>query len=587
MPLFQCPRELTQIAQSEIESLGDAPMGNLPLTPSHTDRKETTDMSELAPTYGKGRFLITLLTQPPFYNDEEILDLRDAATNGAGDSRIVATAEPAVNAISLLFKTRATEVSDQLAALGLERVEAGIGDSIDGPTAGEVLTAINDAGHPVFDVSALASAGVNVNDILHFEYGPMTGIPSVVAGIRPHLEAMLGFRVRDNVVQAHGGRADMALSLMAAREAMQVIWEQKRASAAATVETAKAAFDADPTNQALRRTWDKAAAYLTKFTHLKAAAVTKTWGTYRDIIEKVLGPDSFVGIDCEDDASDAPKNVRAACKADPNVGFIAFCNPNNPSSKQVPAHIMTDMCFVLFELELFCHEDDIYSSKCFKHQHRSLFLSAAILLANPETRKVAEWVACHSTMSVGWSKNGCSGLRHYVMLIPYLPLRKRVSGFMGALYGPANSLRRLSIFAMLRNGGHIRSWHSINRKRQALSDAMTYMDEQLAPWGVEVNWSGVEGGFYTWLRIKGIKGLNYVNRNGRTKVLDTGVQFGKFLIERAGLVISPDIAALTVDPEGVRISYGTMTVRTIGVMAKQVAAAIIALMQENGLSRAT
>jgi hypothetical protein len=52
-------------------------------------------------------------------------------------------------------------------------------------------------------------------------------------------------------------------------------------------------------------------------------------------------------------------------------------------------------------------------------------------------------------------------------------------------------------------------------------------------------------------------------------------------------VISPDIAALTVDPEGVRISYGTMTVRTIGVMAKQVAAAIIALMQENGLSRAT
>lgn len=551
----------------------------------HSPDKEIIPMTDPSvPTYGRGRFLITLLTQPPFYNDEEILDLRDAVTNGAGDSRIVATPEPAVNAISLLYKTRATEVADHLAAAGLERVEAGIGDSIDGPTVGEVLTAINDTGHSVFDLAKLGD-GVNLNDILHFEYGPMTGIPSVVAGIRPHLESMLGFRVRDNVVQAHGGRADMALSLMAAREAMQVIWETKRARAAATVESAKAALDVDATNTELHRAWEEATAYLAKFTHLKAAAVTKTWGTYRDIVEKILGSDTFVGIDCEDDASDAPKNVRAACKADPNIGFIAFCNPNNPSSKQIPAHIMTDMCFVLFELELFCHEDDIYSSKCFKHQHRSLFLSVAILLANPETRKVAEWVACHTTMSVGWSKNGCSGLRYYVMLIPYLPLRKRVAGFMGALYGPANSLSQRIIFAMLRNGGHIRSWHAINRKRQALSDAMTYMDEQLAPWGVEVDWSGVEGGFYTWLRIRGIRGLTYVNRNGRTKVLDTGVQFGKFLIERAGLVISPDVAALTLDPEGVRISYGTMTVRSIGVMAKQVTVAIIGLMKENGRTR--
>lgn len=555
-----------------------------PATPGpHTG--DATDMPE-TPTHGRGRFVITLLTQPPFYNDEEILDLRDAVTNGAGDSRIVATPEPAVNAISLLYKTRATEVSDHLTALGLERVDAGIGDSIDGPTAGEVLTAINDTGHSVFDVSALAGYGVKVDEILHFEYGPMTGIPSVVAGIRPHLEAMLGFRVRDNVVQAHGGRADMALSLMAAREAMQAIWEQKRSRAAAVVESSKLALDADATNEKLHKAWEEAVAYLSKFTHLKAAAVTKTWGTYKDIIEKILGADTFVGIDCEDDASDAPKNVRAACKADPNVGFVAFCNPNNPSSKQIPAHIMTDMCFVLFELELFCHEDDIYSSKCFKHQHRSLFLAAAILLANPDSRKVAEWVACHSTMSVGWSKNGCSGLRHYVMLIPYLPFRKRVAGYMGALYGPANSLSQRIIFAMLRNGGHVRSWHAINRKRQALSDAMTYMDEQLAPWGVEVDWSGVEGGFYTWLKIKGVKGLTYRNRNGRPKVLDTGVQFGKFLIERAGLVISPDVAALTVDPEGVRISYGTMTVRSIGVMARQVAAAIIGLMQENGKSKA-
>ena len=360
-------------------------------------------------------------------------------------------------------------------------------------------------------------------------------------------------------------------------------WARRRDAARDAAEAARLAAEASPDDVELKSAHRRAVDYAALFTQPKAGAVTKTWGTYEDIVEKILGPNRFVRIECKDGVPD-PEKIDTACTKDPNICWLLYCNPNNPTGKQMPADVAANLCFVVARHDLFVHEDAIYASKSFKHAHRSILRAAASLLANEATRQVATFVAQHTTLAIGWGKFGLSGGRHYCCIIPYLPLRKRYVGVQGALYGPAPSLSQRIVLEMVMDGGDVRNWKAINDKRVALCDSITSMADQLRPWGINLEWTGLEGGFYTWLRFVGVAGLKYTNRLGRDKVLDTSEQFFLMLIEKAGLVASPDKAALTDDPEGLRIAFGTMTLEHIELMAQQVPAALIAICEANGRS---
>ncbi len=92
----------------------------------------------------------------------------------------------------------------------------------------------------------------------------------------------------------------------------------------------------------------------------------------------------------------------------------------------------------------------------------------------------------------------------------------------------------------------------------------------------------MEGGFYTSIRLRGIKGLQWIDRSSTQRTITIGEDTAKFLVERAGIVITPDIAACIEDTEFLRVAYGMMSLGKIERFGAQLFTAVSKLMQENG-----
>lgn len=481
-------------------------------------------------------------TTPPLYDNGSILKLTVVE-----DPRILRADMPAVNRVSSELKNTATIVEDALADEGMEIVQAGIGDCDAGYTHREVGSALNRCCHG--ETLFIDNDVDHPDAALHLEYGDVRGIPSLLTATKGFLGALLGFEMRDFVTITHGGRAAVFMAI----RTFQPFMEQ-------TLREAK--VEGTP----------------------MIAVPVETWGTYPNIVRQAIGDaGAFFPILCPNGLLDA-ELLDEACTRNPRIRMLMFCNPVNPSGLTYGSDRMARIARIVAKHKLVVHCDDMYSMFAWKRPHRSLLRAAAALSHSGEV-EVGNWVTAHTTMLTGVMKAGGSGSRVNFIVIPAANVRSRYTATQGDLYGPPNMMSQLLQLAFIEGGGNVRVWQQLKERRDSLQSALTTLAAELRGYPVNVDWSPMEGGFYTSIRLRGIKGLQWIDRSSTQRTITTGEELAKFLVERAGIVITPDIAACIEDAEFMRVAYGMMSLAKIKAFGAQLTAAIVKIMAENGKSK--
>lgn len=473
---------------------------------------------------------------PPIYRSGDILRALVEP-----DPRIVSASPPAVNRVSAQLKSKAAVIEDGLAADDLRLVSAGIGDCDAGYTLGEVFEALNAAA--VADGLRVEAPATLVDRTMHLAYGDVRGLHELISGAKGFLDALLGVESRDHLTATHGGRAAVFIAIKAFLDYMRVRLQER-------------GIPGPP----------------------KIAVPVPTWGTYPNIVAQALEPGCFVPLPCDGGLLSA-ELLDQACAADPSISMLIYCNPINPTGLTYGSDRQAAIARVVYKHHLAVHCDDMYAMFAWERPHRSLLRAAAAMESSGE-RGVGAWVASHLTLLTGVMKAGGSGTRVNFLVTPNPDLRARVTAVQGDLYGPPPLLSQLLQLAFIRNGGPERVWHQLNARRRALERALTAIREQLAGTPVEVSWTAMEGGFYTAVRFRGVKGCAYRSRREDASVaIDTGEHFAHFMLEQAGIITSPDVAACVDDPELLRYAYGTMTLADLEILPQQTIQAIRRLVQ--------
>ncbi|MFA6475256.1 MAG: pyridoxal phosphate-dependent aminotransferase [Patescibacteria group bacterium] len=472
------------------------------------------------------------------YDNGDILKLTVAV-----DPNIVRADMPAVNRTSAELKNLGTIVQDALIEEGKELVQAGIGDANTEYTLRDLAEAINSAAHrDVLPISGLVTPDAPA---FHLEYGDVRGIHALITVLKNFLGVLLGIEVRDYVTITHGGRSAV---FMAVRSFTQFM-----------VATLKSMGVEGPP---------------------MVAVPVETWGTYPNIVAQALGDGVFHPIPCRDGLLDA-EALDEACTRNPRIRMLIFCNPVNPSGRTYGSDRMARIARIVAKHKLCVHADDMYAMFAWVHPHRSI-LRAAAALAHSGEKEVGEWVASHTTLLTGVMKAGGSGSRVNFMVIPNDNLRARFVANQGDLYGPPNMMGQLLQLAFIKHGGPERVWLEMKERRDALQAKLTEVAGRITGCPITLTWSAMEGGFYTAMHLNGIGGMKYTDRSGTSRVIMTGEDMARFLVQRAGIVATPDVAACVGDVTFARIAYGMMRPETVEVFGNQLADAVIGLCAENG-----
>lgn len=463
----------------------------------------------------------------PLYQNGDVLKIAIES-----DPNIVKAHPPAVNRVSAELKSKGAVIVDGLTTDGLQLVSAGIGDCDAGYQVVELFDALNHAAREDhFELPLPASLAENT---MHLPYGDVRGIGALISGAKSFLDALLGVEVRDYVTVTHGGRAMVFMAIKAFASYMEARLKERGITGLP-----------------------------------KIAVPVPTWGTYPNIIAQALHADCFVPIMCPDGLLTA-ELLDEACKKDPSISMLIYCNPVNPTGLTYGSDRQANIARIVFKHKLAVHCDDMYAMFSWKRPHRSL-LRAAAAMANGEEREVGTWVASHLTTLTGVMKAGGSGTRVNFLVTPNPELRARVTAIQGDLFGPPNMLGQLLQLAFLKNNGPQRVWLQLNERRIALEAALAKLKSDLTGTGIEVTWTTMEGGFYTSVYFRGVQNRPYTNRAGNPRTIESGERFSHFLLEYCGTIISPDIAACIDDPEMARIAYGMMSPKDIMTMGEQLA----------------
>lgn len=482
------------------------------------------------------------LTAPPLYDNGDILKLTVVE-----DPRITRAEMPAVNRVSSELKNMASIAEDGLASEGMEIVQAGIGDCDAGYSHREVATALNRCCHG--DIFIDNDNIAHPDAALHLEYGDVRGIPALLTTTKGFLGELLGFEMRDFVTITHGGRAAVFMAIRTFQPFMAQMLDEMTIEGSPMI-----------------------------------AVPVETWGTYPNIVQQAIGEKSaFFPIICPNGLLDA-ELLDEACTRNPRIRMLVFCNPVNPSGLTYGSDRMARIARIVAKHKLVVHCDDMYSMFAWVRPHRSLLRAAAALSHSGEV-EVGNWVSAHTIMLTGVMKAGGSGSRVNFVVIPSGNVRSRYTATQGDLYGPPNMLGQLLQLAFIEGGGNVRVWKQLKERRDRLQVALELLRDQLKGYPIQVEWSEMEGGFYTSIRLRGIVGLQWLDRSSTQRTITIGEDTAKFLVERAGIVITPDIAACIEDPEFLRVAYGMMSLEKIGRFGAQLFTAVSKLMQENGKTR--
>lgn len=496
--------------------------------------------SEMDPTQTDGE--VMNLIEPPLYDNGDILKVTVVE-----DPRILPANMPAVNRVSAELKNAGAIVQDALTEEGKQLVQAGIGDANTEYTHGDLAVAVNRAAHgTVIDEAALGDLANQ--SAFHLEYGDVRGIQGLITVIKAFLGVLLGFEVRDYVTITHGGRSAVFMAIRAFTQFMMTMLKEMSIEGLPLI-----------------------------------AVPVETWGTYPNIVEQAFGPGCFFPIVCKDGLLDA-EALDEACTRNPRIRMLIFCNPVNPSGRSYGSDRMARIARVVAKHKLAVHCDDMYAMFAWVHPHRSL-LRAAAALAHSGEGEVGEWIASHTTLLTGVMKAGGSGSRVNFMVIPNSQLRSRFVATQGDLYGPPNMMGQLLQQAFIEHGGPDRVWHEMKERRDTLQAKLEQVRDGLSNTSIRLGWSEMEGGFYTSIRITGIKGMKWIDRSGTQQAIVTGEGTARFLVERAGIIITPDIAACIEDVEFARVAYGMMVSQKIDVFGNQLQAALVELCAANGQTR--
>lgn len=526
-----------------------------------------------------------------FYQNGCILKLK------VGEEPRYSRAEPpAVNRISAHLKARMSILVDWFTKRGIKPVEAGIGDCDAGFSIVEFFMAIVSLVNVKFRnalQTALLALATGFSDVyLHLPYGDVRGLPSLLTGIKSFLDVLVGFEVRDYLTITHGGRAAVFMAIKAqmgfmketlAEIALEAIRPLQGKVNIEDLEKIVAKYTGDKKKPRLCATeilaaWAEGAenktikAILLRYVRPQVVVPVPTWGTYPNIIQQALGDDCYVPILSPNGLLDSEKLAKL-CAANPRIRMLVFCNPVNPTGVVYGSDRMAGICRVLYEHQLACHADDMYAMFAWQHEHRSI-LRAAAALAHSGEAEIGMWVAGHTTMMCGVMKAGGSGSRVNFTIIPNDFLRSRYVAIQGDLYGPPPIFSQLLQLVFIQSGGPERVWAELLKRRDRLQKILEHIAGKLAGVGIEFSWTPMEGGFYTVISCKGVKGLKWMTPEGHERVIDNGEAFADCLLELGGLVVTPDAAACISDVEFARIAYGTLSCFSMDVMEKQLPAAL-------------
>lgn len=491
---------------------------------------------------------MTLLTTPPLYDNGAIIKLALMRDPTIGRAEM-----PAVNRVSAALKNAGTILADALSDEDMDIIQAGIGDCNAGYTLREVLQALILTAKFAGDIATLQileamQSNPHLTETLDIPYGDVRGNPSLITGVKGFLDTLLGFEVRDYVTITHGGRSAAFLALKAMQPFMMARLKERGIEGMPMI-----------------------------------AVPVETWGTYPNIIEDAFGPGCYHPIICPGGLLSA-ELLDEACTKNPRICALMFCNPVNPSGLTYGSDRMANIARVAYKHRLGIHADDMYALFAWRRGHRSI-LRAAAALAHSGEEEAGKWVATHTTMMTGVMKAGGSGTRVNFTIIPDSDLRSRFVAIQGNLYGPPNMLGQMLQLAFILNGGPERVWHEMLERRNCLQTQLERIQNALQGASVTLEWSSMEGGFYTGARLKGVAGMQYTDHSGRVRKLDTGENLVFALLELCGVIVSPDSAACIQDVEFFRIAYGSMKLEVIEKMADQIIKGLDKLLAMNGQPR--